>query len=172
MMRHQHALVVLLAVTTTARAQGSSRDIICIPLALAATVGTSVELPDSIGVIRLGRGTVVSPLGTNPHGRHLVLEDSTVLDVWVTPQPAGGLAASGGMRARGMRRCETRIGRYPATVTRVELWAPNRAPVFVGIVNLVLSASQAVNLALTTATANSRDTMLGRVAASLQFRSQ
>ncbi len=172
MMRHHYAVIALIAVTTTARAQSSSRDTICIPLAPAATVGTSVELPDSTGVIRLGPGTVVAPLGTNPHGRHFVLEDSTVIDVWVTPELADGLAASGGMRARGMRRCDTRIGRYPATVTRIELWAPNRTPVFVGIINFVLSADHVLNLALTTATADSRDMMLGTIAASLQFRSR
>src|SRR5688572_11953662 len=70
------------------------------------TGGTSFELPDSIGTIRLPPGTVSEPLGENPHGRKFIFEDSTVLEIWVTPEPAAGMAAAGGMRAGNMRYCE------------------------------------------------------------------
>jgi len=119
-----------------------------------------VDLPDSLGSLLLPPNPTTDSLGPYAHGRHFILEDSTVVDVWVTPQPAAALASIGGLRPKGVRNCQTLISGHPAFVARVELEAPGRASVFLGMLNITVDSSHALNLSVTTANAPSRDDML------------
>jgi hypothetical protein len=164
-------LVLLLALCVPALMQCQARrDLGCLAPAQPMSAGTQFDLPDSVGRIRLPPRAVSEPLGSNPHGRKFILEDSTVLEIWVTPEPAVGLAATGGTAAETVQSCDTRIGRFTATVTRAALGSPNQASVFVGLLNIILDQKHALNVAVTTATAPSRDAVLNEVPTFLQLR--
>ena len=128
------------------------------------------NLPHVVGTIRLPQGTVGQPLGNNPDGRKYILEDSTVLEVWLTPEPAAGISASGGMRGRAEGFCSTQVGKFDAIVSRAALAEPSGDSVFVGMLNITLDQENALNIAVTTATRASRDQVLNRVPGFLQFQ--
>jgi|SRR5213592_880155 len=167
----KHLLVVLfpLSLAAMTRCQ-SGRDLACLAQVQSISGGMRLDLPSSVGTIRLPPGAVSEPLGSNPDGRKFILEDSTVLEIWVTPEPAVGLAATGGTGAGPIGSCDTRIGRFAATVTRAALVAPSGDSVFVGLLNITLDQQHALNVAVTTATGPSRDAVLNEVPAFLQLR--
>ena len=132
--------------------------------------GVPLALPDSVGWLRIPRGTTVAPLEKNPHGRHLVLEDSTVVDISVTSFPAGGLVVSGSVKAQDMSNCEALVAGHAAYVTRATLVSRNSARVYLGMINVMLADSLSVDVAARTGTAESRDAMIGLLASSLSFR--
>ena len=138
----------------------------CLLLQQGVSLGTPLSLPDSVGYLRLPPLTTVEPLGHNPHGRHLVLEDSTVVDVWVTPYPAGGLAAKGAS-SEEEAHCQTTIAGHSAFVSRVTLAFPNRAREYLGVISVMLNDTASVNISVSTATAASRDGALSEVAGRL-----
>ena len=167
----KNSLVLLLALCVPALMQCQARrDLGCLAPAQPMSGGTQFALPDSLGTIRLPPGAVSEPLGSNPDGRKFILEDSTVLEIWVTPEPAAGLAATGGTGTGTVRSCDTRLGRFAGTVTRASLGSPNHASVFVGLLNIILDQKHALNVAVTTATGPSRDAILNEVPTFLQLR--
>jgi hypothetical protein len=172
-MRVRSPLVLLVGLAGPLGAQrppGAPVKTTCLPHVRVTSGGTRINLPDSTGAIWLPPGTVAQPLGANPHARHLILEDSTVLDVWTTSLPAAGVATTGGAEADSITYCASPIGGYLATVTRATLKSPNRPSVFLGMLNIALDNEHAVNLAATTATAASRDGILSLIAGSLDLR--
>jgi len=145
-------------------------DSACLPTPQPITNGASFDLPDLVGKIRLPPGTVEQPLGKNPDGRKYILEDSTVLEVWVTPEPAAGMSVSGGTRAGDAGFCSARMGKFAAIVSRAALARPSGDSVFVGMLNITLDQEHALNAAVTTATRASRDQVLNRVPGFLQLQ--
>jgi hypothetical protein len=142
----------------------------CLPSTQPITNGVTFDLPDLVGSIRLSPGTVEQPLGKNPDGRKYILEDSTVLEVWVTPEPAAGMAVSGGAKAGDAGFCSTQLGKFAAMVSRAALAGPSGDSVFVGMINITVDQEHALNVAVTTATRASRDDVLTRVPGFLQLR--
>ena len=132
--------------------------------------GVEFDLPHVVGTIRLPHGTVGQPLGNNPDGRKYILEDSTVLEVWLTPEPAAGMAVSGGTKAGSAGFCSTQMGKFAAIVSRAALAGPGGDSVFVGMLNITLDREHALNVAVTTATRASRDQVLKRVPGFLQLQ--
>ena len=131
----------------------------------------SFDLPDSLGTVRLAPLTVAGPLGTNPHGRKFILEDSTVIEVWVTPEPVMSFMSTGQVGQSAYASCRTTIGGKPAFVTRIALTKSGGTvpSVFVGLTNITMDSTQTINVAVTTATAASRDDAL-RLVTLLHFR--
>src|ERR1041385_9086562 len=99
-------LVLLLTATLLLPACGGAQTDSCLPVVEGMDGGTLFILPDSVGSLRVPPLTTEEPLGRNSHGRRLILEDSTIIHVWVTPQPAAGLSMSGPGRVEGVRRSE------------------------------------------------------------------
>ncbi len=162
-MRRSIILFALFALATRARAQrprGSQADTTCLGHVAEVPGWNPVDVPDSLGSLLLPPNPTTDSLGPYAHGRHLILEDSTVVDVWVTPQPPAAMASSGGLRPKSVRNCQTLISGHPAFIARVELGAPGRASVFLGMLNITVDSSHALNLSVMTATASSRDDML------------
>ena len=120
------------------------------------------QLPDSLGTIPLPPGTVAGPLGNNPDGRQFILEDSTLIELWVTPEPVGGLMASSQVRLSASTNCRATIGGRPTVINRLEFTKPGGTipSAYVGIANIVLDSTHTINLTVTTATASSRDEAL------------
>ncbi|SRR6266566_4367436 len=168
-MKNPLILLLALCVPTLMQCQ-AQRDLSCLAPAQPMSGGTQFDLPDSVGAIRLPPGAVSEPLGGNPDGRKFILEDSTVIEIWVTREPAAGLAATGRGGAGTVRSCDTRMGRFAATVTRAALGSPNHQSVFVGLINIVLDQEHALNIAVTTATGSSRDVVLNEVPTFIQLR--
>src|SRR5258707_163150 len=110
------AVALCLVLTRIASAQGSRGSGAC-AIRRIDPEPCLLNLARGAGSIRLPPLTTVTPLGKNPDGRHLVLEDSTDLEVWVTEYPADGLAASGPgpTRADSMSRRDTTVAGRPAT---------------------------------------------------------
>jgi|SRR6267154_3019625 len=160
-------LTLLLAAASSLPAQKarpSTEPDTCLPASAPSSQATlSFQLPDSLGTIHLWPGALREPLGTNPHGAKFVLEDSTVVEVWVTEQSADWLSTSANVQTTGYRRCTTVRQGYPTSVVRVQFTKRDRAPVYTGIVHIVLDDHHTLNLAVTTATATSRDDALGIV---------
>jgi hypothetical protein len=94
----------------------------------------------------------------------LVLEDSTVVEIWVTPEPVASLMTSDGTNLKVTQRCQTMVSGLAATATRLELGAPGRTSEFVGLLSVVVDTNHAVNVSVSTATLASRDEMLAIVA--------
>jgi hypothetical protein len=166
-MRVLLALLVLVILSTVGEAQRAP-DTTCVRVAALDTSMPPLKLPGSVATVRLpDRGTVK---GSLPTGWTLVLEDSTLIDLWVTPEPATGFASSTGARPVDFRFCDIALDNHSATVTRVTLIMPGRDSVFVGVLNVQLDPEHALNVSVSTATAESRDAMLGMVAGNLEFR--
>jgi hypothetical protein len=130
------------------------------------------QLPDSLGTVQLAPGTVAGPLGRNPHGREFILEDSTVIEVWVTPEPAtASLMSTSPVTMSASTLCRTTIRGHPAIIAKVALTKPGGTTpsVYVGTASIILDSATAINLAVTTATASSRDNAL-RLVTSLNLR--
>ena len=132
--------------------------------------GVEFDLPHLVGTIRLPLGTVGQPLGNNPDGRKYILEDSTVLEVWLTPEAAAGMAASGGTAAGTAGFCSARVGKFIAIVSRAALVGRTGDSVFVGMLSITVDQEHALNVAVTTATRASRDQVLNRVPGFLQLQ--
>jgi hypothetical protein len=133
------------------------------PLLNPAAGADVFQLPDSLGTLQLGPGTVARPLGHNPHGREYVLEDSTVIEVWVTPEPAtGSLMSTGPVTVSASTLCRTTIQSHRAVVSKVALTKPGGTTpsVYVGAASITLGSTSTINIAVTTATASSRDQAL------------
>ena len=167
----KYLLVFLLFLSATAimRCQ-PRRDLGCLAQAEPMSDGMQFELPASVGTIRLPPRSVSEPSGSNPAGRKFILEDSTVLEIWVTPEPAAGISATGATGAGPVRSCGTQIGRFDATVTRVALAGLGGDSVFIGLINITLDQEHALNIAVTTATGLSRDAVLNDVPGFLHLR--
>jgi hypothetical protein len=165
--------LIVLALTILAQhAEARSRpavDTTCLSRALPTPGWTQVNLPDSIGSLALPAGTVPQPLGKNPHGQHFVLEDSTVVEIWVTPEPVASFMTDGA-QLKVTHRCQALVSGLAATVTRLELGAPGHASEFVGLLSVVVDTNHAVNITVSTATMASRDEMLA-IVARMQLRS-
>ena len=163
-------LVLLLTATLLLPACGGAQTDSCLPVVEGMDGGTPFILPDSVGSLRVPPLTTEEPLGRNSHGRRLILEDSTIIHVWVTPQPAAGLSMSGPGRVEGVRNCETQVSGHLAIVSRFTV-VPRATPrEYMGMMNIVLDDSTSANFTISTATVASRDMMLGVVAHSLVFR--
>jgi hypothetical protein len=145
-------------------------DVTCLSSTQPIANGVEFDLPHVVGTIRLPQGTVGQPLGNNPDGRKYILEDSTVLEVWLTPEPAAGMSVSGGTKAGSGGFCSTQMGKFAAIVSRAALAGPSGDSVFVGMLNITLDQEHALNVAVTTATRASRDQVLNRVPGFLQLR--
>ena len=130
--------------------------------------GVEFNLPHLVGTIRLPEGTKGEPIGYDPDARKYILEDSTVLEVWLTPEPAAGMSVSGGTGAfEGV--CSTQMGKFAVIVSRGALAWPHRDSAFVGMINITLDEENALNVAVTSGTRASRDRMLNRVPGFLQL---
>ena len=151
------------------RAQGAGQRA-CLPPVQPAHDGTSFELPASAGAIRLPPGTVSEPLGANADGRKFILEDSTVLEIWVTPEPLGGLSAVGVTSAGAVQTCDGRIGRFAVVVTRVAFAAPSGDSVYLGMLNITLGSRRFLNIVATTANTESRDAIVKDLPSYLRLR--
>jgi hypothetical protein len=162
-----HAIILLsLGILTLQAPSGARGDTACLMHFWTDAEMVRVVLPDSIATIRIPSGATRK--GKLPSGLTLILEDSTLIDVWLTPEPATGFAATGSAHPVNFTFCDTTVRDRSATVTRVTLVMPGDSS-FVGILNVVIDKAHALNVAVTTATATSRDTVLGIVASNLEF---
>ena len=125
--------------------------------------GVEFNLPHLVGTIRLPQGTSGQPIGYDPDARKYVLADSTVLEVWLTPEPAAGMSVSGGTTGRAEGMCSTQLGKFPVIVSRAALAGPRGDSMFVGMLNITLDQEDALNIAVTSATRASRDQVLARI---------
>lgn len=162
----QVATGLLLAVALVACESGPPSDPACSNDTILNTVCV-LELARGAGSLRLPPGSLVSPLGANPDGKHIVLEDSTVVEVWVTEYPADGLATAGGVGIDSTRRSDTTIVGRPATLTTLRLLSPVAAPEYVGLGFVTMDTVTAINFTVSTATPSSRDRALRSIAASI-----
>ena len=144
----------------------ASRDPACANDTILDTVCV-LELARGAGTVRLPPGSLVSPLGANPDGKHIVLEDSTVVDVWITEYPADGFTTSGGVGIDSTWRFDTTIVGRPATFTTLRLRSPVAAPEYVGLGFVTVDTVTAINFTVSTATPNSRDRALRAIASSI-----
>ncbi len=166
---NQRLFLLLPLVIVVAACRGRA-DATCLPGGEPVADGVEFNLPHVIGTIRLPVGTVGGPLGANPDGRRYVLQDSTVLEVWLTDQPAAGLAASGTMGADSIRSCDTQIGGFATTVTRAAFAGHRGDSLFVGLINITMDSEQALNVAVTTANRGARDQTVNRLPGLLRFQ--
>lgn len=130
-----------------------------------------LQLPRT-GGMRVPPRTLVSALGSNPDGSELVLPDSTVVEIWVTEYPAGGLAAAGGFRTDSIVHSDTTVSGYTTSISTVKLLPPVGAPVYVGLAHVTIDTGTAVNLSVSTATPSSRDRSLLEVLSWLRLVSK
>jgi hypothetical protein len=119
-----------------------------------------LQLAYGAGDLHLPAGTRVGPLGGNDDGSRIVLEDSTVVEVWVTEHPAAGLSTMGGIGVDSLRQADTVIAGLPATLSTVKLLSPSSAPEYLGLGFITVDSVTAINFSATTATATSRDAAL------------
>jgi len=120
-----------------------------------------VPLARNAGSIRLPPRTSIGPLGKNPNGKEFVLEDSTVMQVWVTDYPADGFAASGQrFRPDSMSRRDTTVAGRPAMLVTLKLVPSEGAPTFVGSLFVTVDSARTINVTVSTATSASRDRTL------------
>lgn len=126
-----------------------------------------LELPRGAGSLRLPPASLVTPLGSNPDGRHIVLEDSTVVDVWITEDPADGLATAGGASVDSIWRSDTTIAGLRATWTTFRLVSASAGPEYVGLGFVIVDKVTAINFTVSTATPSSRDRALRLIAMSI-----
>ena len=128
-----------------------------------------LQLARGAGTIAVPAGTSVQPLGRNPDGNQLVLEDSTVVDVWVSEEPDDGLAAAAGTHADSLVRVDTTIAQWPASLTTVKLVQSDAPPVYIGMLVVTLDSLRTVNASVTTSTPDSRDEALRWIIGQLSF---
>ena len=164
-MLRQVAAALVLASTFVACPSSSFRDQSC-PSEIVLESDCVLQLSRG-GGLRLPAGALVTSLGSNPDGRHIVLEDSTVVEVWITEAPADGLATTGGVGVDSTWRSDTTIAGLPATLTTFRLVSPSAAPEYGGLGFVAVDSQTAINFSVSTATPSSRDGALRRIAASI-----
>jgi hypothetical protein len=139
---------------------GPSSDAEPCPAAGVAERACRVELSRDAGALRVPAGTAIEPLGANPAGRHLVLPDSTVAEVWVTEYAADGLAASSDTRIDSVQHADTLIAGRSTQLVSLRMVPSSGAPVYAGLAYMTLDSARAVNFSIETASRSSRDRAL------------
>ena len=158
--------VVVPAAVLIACASGSPRSEACSDDAILEE-RCVLTLTRGAGSVRLPPGALVEPLGSNSDGKHIVLEDSTVVEIWVTEVPADGLATTGGIGIDSTWRADTVIAGRPAAISTFRLVSPAREPEYVGLGFITVNGETAINFSVSTATPPSRDNALRFIAASV-----
>ena len=126
-----------------------------------------LQLAYGAGDLRLAAGGRVGPLGSNDDGSQIVLEDSTVVEVWVTEYPAAGLSTTQGIGLDSLRRVDTIIAGRPAMLSTVKLSPPSATATYLGLGFITVDSVTAINFSVTTATPSSRDAALRFIARSI-----
>jgi hypothetical protein len=97
-----------------------------------------------------------------------VLEDSTVIDVWISESLAPRVAKDADVSS--VTQCDTKVGRFAALVTSMTISTQGRDSVFLGLLTIIIGEHRAVYLAARTATAALRDATVGMLAANVHLR--
>ena len=123
--------------------------------------GCALRLARRAGTLRLPPLASIGPLGRNPDGKEIILEDSTVVNVWVTESPASAGMASGGSSVDSLRHAATVVARHQAEVVTLKIRSPRTGHWhYLGSASIPVDAARAVNLLVQTDTPQSRDTAL------------
>jgi hypothetical protein len=162
------ALSLLLGLTVACG--GRSSDAEPCPAAGVAERACRIELSRDAGTLRVPAGTAIEPLGANPEGRHLVLPDSAVAEVWVTEYPADGLAASGDARIDSVQHADTLFAGRSTQLVSLRMVPSSGAPVCAGLAYLTVDSARAVNFWIQTASGSSRDRALREIVGALAPR--
>jgi hypothetical protein len=126
-----------------------------------------LQLAYGAGDLRLPPGSRLGPLGTNDDGSHIVLGDSTVVDVWVTRKAPVGLATPNGAAVDSVWHADTTIAALPATLSTVKLSWPSGSPEYLGQGLITVDSMTVINFIVMTATPTSRDDALRFIARSI-----
>lgn len=103
----------------------------------------------------------IGPLGKNPDGKEIILEDSTVVNVWVTESPASAGMASAGSNVDSLRHAATVVARHQAEVVTLKIRSSRTgAWHYFGSASITVDLARAVNLLVQTDTPRSRDAAL------------
>ena len=132
------------------------------------------SLPDSGWVawsLQRPHATIRLPVGAreqptkNPDVRHWALPDSAHFEVWITPDPAAGLAASGSGTVTLESECAIPVAKHAAVVVPYRIVGTSGQDTAYGAaVNTILERGLSLNVFLDARSLESRQQLLGAVA--------
>ncbi len=102
------AVLCVVGAPLTAQAPGKT---VCPPKGVTAH-GCVLRLARRAGTFQVPPLASIGLLGKNPDGKEIILEDSTVVNVWVTESPATGGMASGGSGIDSLTHSGTVVSRH------------------------------------------------------------
>lgn len=130
----------------------------------------TLQLARGAGALELPPLASIGPLGKNPDGSKIVLEDSTVVEVWVTESPVTGALASRGSGIDSLSYADTAIaGRSAALVTARVRPIHMGASHYLGTASVMVDEEHAINMMVWTDTPQSRDAVLRWLLGRLRF---
>jgi hypothetical protein len=128
------------------------------------------QIMDHACILQLARGAgalevpplaSIGPLGKNPDGSEIVLEDSTVVEVWVTESPVTGALASSGSGIDSLWHADTAIAGRTAELMTAKV-RPRHAGAwhYFGTASVTVDGEHAINMMVWADTPSSRDAVL------------
>ena len=136
-----------------------------IPVLIPDTAQGTLSLSRPAGTLWLPRGTRELPT-TTPDARKWMLPDSSRVDLWVTENPAAGLATSGNVQVDLDHKCWIPVATRPALVLQFRLIDTARLDTTYGAtVHTLLERGLALNLFVEAPSAAARRAALSAISA-------
>jgi hypothetical protein len=153
-------LTALLALSGRTLAAQSAEPTLCVP-GRVLDHACILQLARGAGALEVPPLARVGPLGKNPDGSEIVLEDSTVVEVWVTESPVTGALASSGSGIDSLWHEDTAIAGRTADLLTAKV-RPRRTGAwhYFGSASVTVDGEHAINLMVWTDTPSSRDAVL------------
>jgi len=129
-----------------------------------------LQLARGAGTLEVPPLASIGALGKNPDGSEIVLEDSTVVEVWVTDSPVTGALASSGSGIDSLWYADTAIaGRTAELITAKVRPRHTGAWHYFGTASVTVHGEHAINMMVWTDTPGSRDVVLRLLLGRLRF---
>lgn len=129
-----------------------------------------LQLARGAGALEVPPLASIGPLGKNPDGNEIVLEDSTVVEVWVTDSPVTGALASSGSGIDSLWHADTAIaGRTAELITARVPPRHAGASHYFGTASVTVDREHAINMMVWTDSPRSRDAVLRWLLGRLRF---